>query len=90
MLDFCSSQTWVELKRKVPYFCVLQRVEHREEEAAYLPHRGLWEGVWENVAPASPPALAFRGATFRLQLDVLWEEVHTQRRAAEAQENAHR
>lgn len=70
--------------------CVSQRIQHGEEEAAHLPHCRLWESIWKDIAPASTPALAFRGATFCLQLDVLWEEVHTQRRAAETQENTHR
>lgn len=67
-----------------------QRIRHWEEEAAHLPHCGLRESVREDVAPASTPALALGGATFCLQLDVLRQEVHTQRRAAETPENTHR
>lgn len=67
-----------------------QRIQHGEKETAHLPHRRLWESIWKDIAPASTPALAFGGATFCLQLDALWEEVHTQRRAAETQENTHR
>ena len=69
--------------------CVCQRVKHGQEEAAHLSHSGLWEGVREDVSPAGAPALALRGAAVRLQLDVLRQEVHTQRRAAETPENTH-
>ena len=53
-----------------------QRIQYGQEEAAHLSHSGLWEGVREDIPPASAPALALRGAALRLQLDVLWEEVH--------------
>lgn len=69
---------------------ISQRLWHGEEEAAYLPHRWLREGLRENVSSASSPALAQRREAIRLQLDVLWEEVHQERRAAETQEDTHR
>lgn len=72
------------------FFLLSQRFGHGEEEAAYLPHSWLREGVWQDVPPASPPALAQRGETLRLQLDVLRQEVHQERRASETQEDTHR
>lgn len=57
----------------------LQGVKHGQEEAACLSYSRLWEGVWKDVSLASSPALALRGETLRLHLDVLWEKVHTQR-----------
>lgn len=69
---------------------ISQRLWHGEEEAAYLPHRRLREGLRENVSSPSSPALAQRREAIRLQLDVLREEVHQERRAAETQEDTHR
>lgn len=69
---------------------VSQRFRHGEEEAAHLPHRRLREGLREDVSSPSSPALAQRREALRLQLDVLREEVHQERRAAKTQEDAHR
>lgn len=67
-----------------------QGFRYGEEEAAHLPHRRLRQGLREDIPPPSSPALAQRRETLRLQLDVLWEEIHQERRAAETQEDAHR
>lgn len=60
------------------------------EEETHLPRRWLREDVQENVAPQSPRPAAHGGEAFRLQLGFLRETFHTQRRAAEAREDAHR
>ncbi len=89
----------LKTRDRLPYFRSLiilfflgpsQRFWHGKEEAAYLPHRRLREGLREDVSSPSSPALAQRRETLRLQLDVLREEVHQERRAAKTQEDTHR
>lgn len=59
------------------------------EEEAHLPRPRLREDVQENVAAQSSRAAAHRREALRLQLGVLRETFHTQRRAAAARQDAH-
>jgi len=70
--------------------CVCVQARGGGEEEAHLPHHRLREDVPEDVAaPRSRPA-AHRRAALRLQLGVLREKIHAQRRAAAARQDAHR
>lgn len=68
------ASTWDTHLSVSPWFS--QRFGDGEEEAAYMPHCWLWQGVREDVSPPSPPALAQRREALRLQLDVLRKEIH--------------
>lgn len=70
--------------------CVTQRFRPWEEEATHMSHRRLRQSLRQDVPPSGPPALAQWWAALRLQLDVLREALHTERRAAKTPADAHR
>lgn len=61
-----------------------------EEEHPQLSHPRLREGLREDVSPQGAPAVAHGRAALRLQLVVLRQEIHEERRAAETSPYPHR
>lgn len=62
----------------------------RRETTAHLPSRGLRKGLRENVTSEGALEVAHWRATVRVQLDLLRQEIHQERRAAEAPQDPHR
>ncbi len=82
-------QSFEQLKHHLSVFWQKQQ-RPVKEEAARVSHGGLREGLRQDVSPEGSPALAHGRETVRLQLDLLREALHPERRASAASQDTYR